>query len=150
MKLQDLFENTNLTPTDVWHAQKEHLIVDVQHAGAIYVITDIRPISKEQLQKLHKASFEPGSLNKEWIPVLVDPVNNWDNLTASHNEPGNPQTSWDTDDFSTWGDEGWDDWYEWLKHSFDRNTIKIKAITWRELVAYLKENWPEDLSDFGK
>ena len=135
MKLINLFEATNLTPADVWHAQKNNLIVDVQHDGSIYVITDIQPISKEQFRKLYKVSFEPGSY-ADWVEVKsVDPVKHWGNTTASFNRPSHI-TLFD------WFQGGWDRWHEWLDHSFKHDRIKIKATTWKELVAHLKDKFP--------
>ena len=86
MKLRNLFETTNLTPDDVKRAQNKNLIVDIQHDGAIYVVTDIPPISKQQLRELYKASFEPGSF-EDWVDIkVVDPEKHWNLILLA--EPG--------------------------------------------------------------
>ena len=73
MKLHNIFE-AQLTRDQF----TRYLIIFVDGAfGAVYIITDIPPISEEKFQKLYKLSFEANTL-ADWISIERTVEEDWD------------------------------------------------------------------------
>ena len=117
MKLRNILE-AEVTPA----VFQKHLVLFVDGAmGAVYIITDIPPISDEKFQKLYDLSFEPGSL-AEWIDVI----------RIDHTDQRRLQ-----DEFGN----------EFGTEDEPFANVTTYVYTWKAFVATMKEHYPFDEDD---
>ena len=127
MKLHDLFEEYQAS--DIRSASKANLVVEIRkHAGAdleLYIIKDVPAISYSQYEQLSRASFERHSRSHDMVisPVMVRPGVS---------------------------DKAINHWYDSIESG--RNPPKkIEAVTWKQFIAYVKDEHPSkiDWDDFS-
>jgi len=132
MKLQNLFES--LTPTDVKNAADKNLVVEISEDRLIFIISDIPSITWSQWVQLLDVSFDKYEVSVHHIPWRID----------VQKEPKMRRET---------GESGYG-WYDELDVNYERGRVKINTMTWKELITYMKTNYPpgsdEEQDDFGE
>ncbi len=141
MKLKDLQEGQVATPNDVRQALENNLVFDevIGINDVTFIITDVPRISEEKYQQLFRVSFEEGSLTD----MRILPYHLTGDYLRHASNKGKAEYE--------------KKWFEWLEKAYKtgkgghtKNSFHIEAVTWKEFVAKMKENYPPAADDFSE